>query len=573
MGDNELQHRWAQDLIDGARSGRFTRRDVLRRATVIGLSIPAIGALLAACGGDDDDTSGTDGTAATGTAGTAAGGSTLSTATGSPPAAGDATRGGTLSVGALAPSTEVDPVAGFDGASIAVFQLVNEYLIWLEPDFTLRPQLAESWEPSDEGATWTVALRQGVTFSDGSPLTADDVVATFARLLADDSGSAARTAFDGVLAADGVTAVDDSTVVFALERPYGDFPYLISAGTYNAVILKADYAGDYTSSAIGTGPFTLTSFSATEGAVFERNESYWDEGKPYLDGVEIKFYQDFQAQFVALQSGEVDTQVTSLISLLTPLQGNDEYTIDQVSGTGVTVFTLRVDTAPFDQPEVREAIATALDREAIIATLSSGLNVLGNDHLLAPAFPASPTDIPQREIDQAKVDELLAAAGVTDLSFSLTFEPPTKDYAVVIQEQLRQAGITVELDQKTSEEFYAGDQETDTPWLFSAANLVGWAGRAVPTQFVIPMVKTDGIWNGSKYSNADLDAAADAYDAATDDAEKKNQAQIIAEALHDDVPIIITSWNTTVRPYRSASWTGITAHPSAYVDFTSVSQV
>jgi peptide/nickel transport system substrate-binding protein len=501
-----------------------------------------------------------------------AGGAAPTTSPGSAPAGGSQ-RGGTLAVGALAPSTEVDPVAGFDGASIAVFQLVNEYLIWLEPDFTLRPQLAESWEPSADGATWTVALRKGVAFSDGRPLTANDVVTTFARLLAEDSGSAARTAFDGVLAADGVSAKDDATVVFTLQRPYGDFPYLISAGTYNAVILKSDYAGDYTKSAIGTGPFTLTSFSATEGAKFARNESYWDAGKPYLDGVEIKFYQDLQSQFVGLQSGEVDTQVTSQVSLLAPLEGNDEYTVDQVSGTGVTVFTLRVDAAPFDKPEVREAIATALDRTAIITTLSSGLNTIGNDHLIAPAYPAAPTDIAQRELDKAKVTGLLTKAGVPDLSFKLTFEPPTKDYAVVIQEQLRQAGITVELDQRTSEEFYAGDQEKDTPWLFTPANLVAWAGRAVPTQFIIPMVKTGGIWNGSKYANPKLDAAADAYDAATDDAEKKAQAKIMAEALHGDVPIIITSWTTAVRPSRSSKWSGISAHPSAYVDFTNVSQV
>ena len=99
----------------------------------------------------------------------------------------------------------------------------------------------------------------------------------------------------------------------------------------------------------------------------------------------------------------------------------------------------------------------------------------------------------------------------------------------MIQEQLKQAGITVELDQRTSDEFYAGDQAVDTPWLFTPANLVGWAGRAVPTQFIIPMVKTGAVWNGSKYANPALDAAADAYDATTDDAEKKKQAEIIAD--------------------------------------------
>ena len=568
MPDNDLQRRWAGQLTDLARSGAISRRDVLRKASVFGLSVPLVAAVLAACGSDDDSGDGAS-TATTGATGASTDTSGSEQSGGSTPA-GSGRTGGTLAVGALTPSTEVDPVTGFDAASIAIFQLTHEYLIWLNPDFTLRPALAESWTPEDDGRTWNVTLRQGVTFSDGTPLDAETVVASFDRLLDPESGSAALSAFDGVLAAGGVAARDASTVTFTLERAYADFPYLISANTYNAVILPKDYAGPYVDNAVGTGPFVLDSFSASDGATFVRNESYWDTGKPGLDGVEIKFYKDPQAQVLGLQSGEVDTQITSIISLLTPVENNPDFTIDQVSGTGVNVFTMRVDQEPFTDKNVRQAVATALDRQAINDTLYNGSSALGNDHLLAPAYPASPTDIPQRDIDLDKVTELLAG---TDLSFTLTFEPPLNAFAVVLQEQLKQAGITVELNQLTSDEFYAGDQEADTPWLFTQANLVGWAGRAVPTQFIIPMVKTGGVWNGSKYANEALDAAADAYDASTDEAEKKAQAKIIAEALHEDVPIIITDWSATVRPYNSSKWTGIAAHPSSYVDFNDVAPV
>lgn len=573
--DNELQQRWAGELAALARQGHMSRRDVLRKATVFGFSIPLIGSLLAACGSDDDASPGSttpgSSTGSTGSstdadvATTTPVATTTATSTGDVGAAGGG--GGVLTVGALTPSTEVDPVTGFDGAAIAVFQLTHEYLIWLTPDFTLRPQLAERWTPEDEGQRWVVTLRQGVTFSDGTPLDADTVKASFDRLLDPDSGSAAHSAFATVLEAGGVSVQDPSTVVFTLARPYADFPYLISANTYNTVILPKDYAAPYADHAVGTGPFVLESLSLESGATFTRNPTYWDTGKPVLDGVEIKFYKDAQAQVLALQSGEIDTQVTSQISLLAPIEHNTDFTIDQVAGTGVTVFTLRVDTPPFDKQNVRQAIATALDRGAIIDTLTNGLATIGNDHLLAPAYPASPTDLPQRDIDLDKVSELLAGE---DVSFALTFEPPTRDYAVVIQEQLKQAGITVDLDQRTSDEFYAGDQAVDTPWLFTPANLVGWAGRAVPTQFIIPMVKSDGIWNGSKYANPSLDAAADAYDATTDDAEKKKQARVIAVALNEDVPIIITNWSTSVRPFNSSKWRGISAHPSSFVDFNDV---
>ncbi|MFD8217314.1 ABC transporter substrate-binding protein [Streptomyces sp. NPDC059697] len=512
----------------------------------------ALAALLAACapGGTDDTSSGTTASAS-----------------------GPARRGGTLRVGTPPPPTAVDPVTAYDGSAIALYQLVAEYLIWLDKDFKLVPRLATKWTSDASARTWTFTLREGVTFSDGAKLDAATVKASFDRLLDPKNKSAALSAFDTVLKAGGVSAKGDSTVVFTLERPFSDFPYLVSAGNYNAVVLKKDYDGDFTQHAVGTGPFTLKSYDVSTGASFIRNPTYWDDPKPYLDGVEVRFYADDQADLVALQGGDIDTQFLSRPALVEPLGKGGGITVDKVRATGVTVLTLRVDKAPFDRKEVRQAVAYALDRPAVREAAGSGLGDLGNDHLLAPLFPAAPTDIPQRAKDRAKVAELLKAAGLDTLRFTLTFDPPNKDYAVTVQSQLKEAGITVDLDQRSSKEFYGGDQAKDTPWLFTTANLVGWAGRAVPSQFIIPMVKSDGVWNGSKYANKTLDAAADAYDAATTDAERRRQAEIIAKALHEDVPIVIAFWSGAARAYNSGRFRGIEAHPSQYVDFTAVSEV
>jgi peptide/nickel transport system substrate-binding protein len=473
-----------------------------------------------------------------------------------------------LTVGAIAPATAVDPVAGFDGIAIGLFQQVNEYLIWLENDLTLSPQLAASWEPERDGARWVITLRPDVTFSDGTPLDSASVVSSFQRILDPANGSPALAAFNSILAGDGVTAADDQTVVFDLLRPHGDFPSLISAGTYNAVILEPGYAGDWTSNPIGTGPFLLESYSPTEGARFVRNETYWDAGRPLIDALEVNFYRDNQAALIALQSGEVDTMLVTRLNLLRPIQEDDELEVDIVPGTGVNVLTMRVDTAPFDVKEVRQAVAVALDRAAINTTLALGLADLGNDHLVAPAFPTAPTDIAQREVDLAEVRRLLDAAEVDELSFTLTFEPFTRDYAILLQEQLATAGITVSLEELTAEAFYAGGPQ-ETPWLNSAVTLVPWTTRTTPTQFVVPMVRTNGVWNGSKYASEDLDAAADGYDAAVDDAERRRRAHTIAELLHDDVPLVITWWAPAVRPYRT-TWRGIAAHPAQFLDVRSV---
>ncbi|WP_413760838.1 ABC transporter substrate-binding protein [Streptomyces sp. MMBL 11-3] len=490
-----------------------------------------------------------------------------------PHASGPARRGGTLRVGAPPPPTALDPVTAYDGTAIALYQLVAEYLIWLDEDFGLVPRLATKWSSDESARTWTFTLREGVTFSDGTKLDAATVKASFDRLLDPEGGSAALSAFGTVLTEGGVSTRGDSTVVFTLERSFADFPYLVSAGNYNAVILKQDYAGDFAERAIGTGPFTLTSYDVSTGVTFARNPTYWDDPKPFLDAVDVRFYADDQADLVALQSGDIDAQLLSRPALVEPLGDGGGITVDEVKGTGVTVLTLRVDQAPFDRKEVRQAVAHALDRPALREAAGSGLGDLGNDHLFAPLFPAAPTGIPQRTRNKAKVAELLAAAGLDGLRFTLTFDPPSKDYAVTVRSQLKEVGITVDLDQRSSKEFYGGDQAEDTPWLFTTANLVGWAGRAVPSQLIIPLVKSNGVWNGSKYANKALDAAAEAYDAATDDAERREQAELIARTLHEDVPIVVAYWSGAARAYDADRFRGIRAHPSQYADLTTVSRV
>jgi peptide/nickel transport system substrate-binding protein len=246
--------------------------------------------------------------------------------------------------------------------------------------------------------------------------------------------------------------------------------------------------------------------------------------------------------------------------------------LDRAAGSGLTTFTLRTDQAPFDKKEVRQAIAYALDRPAINLGTDNGIGQLGNDHLYAPIFAAAPHDIPQRAKDPEKAKSLLAAAGVSDLAFTLSFDPPNKDYAVLLQDQLRDVGITVTLDQQSSQAFYGGNQSKDTPWLFTKANLVGWAGRAVPSALISPMVTSSGVWNGSKYRNPVLDKALLAYDAATSAADRKAQAEIIAKTLNEDVPVIVSLWEGAARAYDKSAFVGIEAHPSSYFDASDVSR-
>src|SRR5919109_3639414 len=141
-------------LIDEFASGRLTRREFVRRGTVVGMSIPMLSFLVSACGGDEEGTG-------TGTEQRA-----------------DVRPGGTLRTGIIAPSAALDPLKVGDEGGLAVLGQSGEYLTWSDEKLELQPRLAESWEPNEDGSVWTFKVRQGVTFHDGRPLTAQDVAAT-----------------------------------------------------------------------------------------------------------------------------------------------------------------------------------------------------------------------------------------------------------------------------------------------------------------------------------------------------------------------------------------------------------
>ena len=231
MSDSPMHRELADHLLSEAKSGRMSRRQLIVRATVLGLSATAVGRILAACGGNDEPTAAS------------------ASATAAPKA------GGTLKVGMVSPIVALDPTTMYDTGSIALTQQVAEYLIWVNNDLTLRPVLAEKWEPDATAKNWTFTLRQGVTFQHGKPFGADDVLATMDILLNPDTVSAALSSFQGILSQGGVEKVDDSTVIFHLDQAFADFPYLVASTNYDCLILPSDYKpGTWQKNPVGTGP-------------------------------------------------------------------------------------------------------------------------------------------------------------------------------------------------------------------------------------------------------------------------------------------------------------------------------
>ncbi len=246
----------AEHVIDEFVAGRLSRREFLRRGTVIGLSVPLLGGIVAACG----------------SSGSAGSGS-------SPAAKGKA--GATIKAGIGVPAAAINPITIADQGGLEMIGQVGEWLAFCDQHNNYHPWLATSWSPSADASVWTFKIRQGVKFNDGTPMTVDDVVYSFKSQCDPKSASNALSVFGGTLAPDGVVKVDDTTVAFHLDAADGYFIDAVSQNNYNMIIVPNGYDfNDYQKSFIGTGRFKMVSYTPTVGATFARNPHYW--GKPAL---------------------------------------------------------------------------------------------------------------------------------------------------------------------------------------------------------------------------------------------------------------------------------------------------
>lgn len=502
-------------------------RPALRRSALGAIGVIAALAL-GACGASSGG-----GTASTAKDAAAGGGTGASTTAAAAPKVVD---GGTLKISAVDPGAKIDPVTVAGAAGVGIVGAVAENLTYIDDKGAAQPVLATKWEPSSDGLTWTFTLRAGVTFQDGTPLTAKDVVATYERIIAPKSVSPGKSAFIGILKS--VTAAGDDAVEFHLERPFSDFPALTAAT--NTYILPADYTlGSWEKNPVGTGPFKLQTYNRGQSVVFVANPTYWDKQDIHLAGLEIDLFKDEQARVLALQSGEIDSLLgepveASLTAALDPSQ----YNVLSVPNAGFTAFALRVDQAPFTDENVRQAIAWALDRDAIIKTVLGGDGSVGNDTIYAPVYPIKPQGLEQRKQDPAKVEELL---GGKTVAFTITASPADETLATVIQQQLNAiGGFKVKIKILPPGEYYADGN--DAPWLSAPATLTYWASRPSPSQYNNFLYFKGSDWNASHYSNPELEKLSAQYDATTDTAKQQELVNQIAKIEWDDVPVIVSAY-------------------------------
>jgi peptide/nickel transport system substrate-binding protein len=424
------------------RSAELDRRQFLRGVAVAGAAA-GTGGLLAAC--SSSPSSSTSGTAA----------------------AKGAKSGGNLKVGLSGSSgaDTLDPHAGLTYLDTARAQALYQSLVQLNSGAQNEYVLAESITPNKTTSEWIIKLRSGVTFHDGKPLTAQDVIYTFRRIK---TGNKGGTSFSGgnslgPMDLSGLKALDSHTVLVPFTSPYGSFLNQLAYWYYLYII--PDGFDPAKSTPNGTGPFVYQSFTPEQRSVFTRNKNYWKAGLPHVDTLAIIDFTDNTSLQNALTTGVIDAAGSFDGPELTALaSASGVKTIASHTGA-ITPFTMRVDQAPFSDVNVRQALRLLVDRPQLINSGLAGYGVVAND-VFSPYDPDfDHALVRQQDIPQAKF--LLKKAGQENLTVTLVTSPAATgmvSMATVLAQQAKAAGVNIKLNNVPSSTFFGKNYLS---WTFS----------------------------------------------------------------------------------------------------------
>ncbi len=437
---------------------------------------------------------------------------------------------GTLRV-AIQPIVQTDPAFISSDGEIAIANHVYDYLVDVDASSVVRPRLARSWTISPDSKTYTFKLAKGVTFHDGSPFSAKDVVWTFDRLRDPDSGLPTANLYSNI---DSIAATGDLEVTFQLKQPNPFFLYDLSDN--HALVLKADTADP--SDFNGTGPFIVDSYTPEDRMVLKANPDYFIRSQPQLAGLEFIFFNDQTAAVEALRGGQVDVTWRMSAAVFKTLEGEPGINTFAVPTNAFDVVRLRADRAPGNDPRVMEALRLATDRQAIVDAVLLGFGSVGRDSPIGPMYTtyySEATPLPKRDIAKAK--QLLADAGYPD-GLSLDLHTPDTggrpDLAVILKEQWAEAGVDVNVIVEPESVYYG-----ENGWLEVDLGITGWGSRPYPQFYLDTMLKTDAAWNESHFSDPEFDRLATLAGTTLNEDERIQAYADIQKLLIERGPVLI----------------------------------
>ncbi|MGX9351877.1 ABC transporter substrate-binding protein [Shimia sp. W99] len=494
-----------------AATGRLSRRSFLGRAGALGLSAVAANTMLA----------------------------------GAVKAAGPQ-KGGTIKVGISGggSSDSLDPALSANQTQGMVSRMWGEPLVELKAGGGLEMRLAEEFSSSPDARVWTFKIRSGVSFSNGKPLTAEDVMATMERHSGEDTKSGALGIMRGIKA----MRAEGMDFVIELETANADLPYLL---TDYHLLIQPNGGNDDPTAAIGTGPYVLKSVEPGVRFVFEHNANHWN-GEGHASTVELTVINDDTARMAALQSGQVHMvnrvppRTAGLVSRVPGVN------VHSKSGPGHYVFIAHVDTDPFSNQDVMLALKYGMNRQEMVDKILFGYGTVGNDIPINASYPLF-TDLPQREYDPEKAAHHWKKSGhdqpvllrTSDNSF-----PGAPDAAALFQQSLSQAGVPLEIKREPNDGYWS-EVWNKQPFCTSY-----WSGRPVQDQMYSTAYLSSADWNDTRFKNEQFDQLLVAARAELDEGKRKQMYADMGMILHNEGGLICPMFNDFVDAHNDgvAGW-------------------
>lgn len=494
------------------------------------------------------------------------------------PAAPTETKSGnqTLIVGRGGDSVTLDPIVATDGESFKVTKNIYDTLVKYEDTNTnVIPGLADSWDISKDGLTYTFKLHQGIKFHDGTDFNADAVVFNFERWMDKSNPYHNKEGFtyysdmfngykgDKNHVIKEVKAADPYTVVFTLNQPTS--PFLNNLGMPAFAIASPEaikkYGDKYNENPVGTGPFIFKEWKRSDTITLEKNPNYWQQGLPKLDKVVFKVIPENSARLTALTSGEIDVMDGLNPDDAKTVEENQELQLLERPSMNVGYFTFHFKKKPFDNLKVREAIAHAVNKPAIVQAFYAGRAIPAvND--MPPSVWGYNDQIKDRPYDLEKAKQLLAEAGYPK-GFSTTlwampvprpYMPEGQKIAEALQQDLKKIGIDakiVSMEWATYlDKVKKGEQDM---------YLLGWTGdNGDPDNFLNVLFNPS---NRSRYDNKEVQDLLVKAQSEVDKAKRIEMYKKAQEMLFNDVAMIPLAHSTPLLAIKKGV-TGYVPHPT-----------
>ncbi|MGX6444714.1 ABC transporter substrate-binding protein [Neobacillus sp. K501] len=456
----------------------------------------------------------------------------------------------TLVYGRGGDSTSLDPITTTEGETFKVTENIFETLLqYGDQDTTVNPGLAEEWEVSEDGLTYTFKLRQGVKFHDGTDFNAEAVVFNFNRWMNGNADSFPYySMFGGYKGEEGhvikeVTAVDEHTVKFVLTRPQAPFLKNLAMSPFGIASPAAveKFGDKFRENPVGTGPFKFVEWKQNDTITLEKNPEYWQEGLPKLNKVIFRVIPENTARLNALSNGEIDVMDGLNNSDEATVTSNANLQVIERPSMNVGYIGLTTTRKPFDNKLVRQAINHAVDKKSIIKAFYGG-KAEEAVNPMPPSIEGYNDAIEPYPYDLEKAKALLAEAGYADgfeidlwaMPVARPYMPEAQKVAEVIQESLSKIGVTAKI------------QSVDwATYLDKAAKgefdmfMLGWTGdNGDADNFIYTLLDKDSIGsnNYSHYSSDELHDVLIQAQTESEPAKRNELYKKAQEIVHEDAP-------------------------------------